>query len=89
MNLIGGGQVLSETSLGLVGGVSETLSAILMEAELSKRIPRSPAYRIELPAAKKGMQRFLAPEQINRLAEAIMPRYRVLVLVGVRGTSLG
>lgn len=60
----------------------QTLSAILTEAELSKRIPRSPAYRIELPAPEKGTQRFLTPEQINRLADAIMPRYRVLVLVG-------
>jgi integrase len=60
----------------------QTLSAILMEAELSKRILRSPAYRIELPAPEKGTQRFLTPEQINRLADATMARYRVLVLVG-------
>jgi hypothetical protein len=39
-------------------------------------------YRIEIPSSKKGVQRFLTPRQINQLADAIHPRYRVLVLMG-------
>jgi integrase len=60
----------------------QVLAAVLTEAELSKRIPRTPAYRIEIPSSKKGVQRFLTPRQINQLADAIHPRYRVLVLMG-------
>ena len=57
------------------------MSAILTEAELSKRIPRSPRTGSSFPPPRRA-QRFLTPEQVNRLADAIIPRYRVLVLVG-------
>jgi integrase len=60
----------------------QVLAAVLTEAEQSKRIRRTPAYRIELPRAEKGAQRFLTPRQIDGLAEVIDPRYRVLVLMG-------
>jgi integrase len=59
----------------------QTLAAVLTEAELSRRISRTPAYRIELPPPNKGRQRFLTPEEINRLADAVAPRYRVLILI--------
>jgi integrase len=58
----------------------QVLAAVLTEAELSRRISRTPAYRIELPPPTRGVQRFLTPEEINTLADAVPPRYRVLIL---------
>ena len=48
-------------------------------------IPQSPCRDIRLPRVEREEMRFLTPEEIRRLADAIGPRYRGLVLVMAYG----
>jgi integrase len=48
-------------------------------------IAQSPFRRVSLPKIEREEMRFLTPVEIARLADAIQPRYRALVLVGAYG----
>ena len=48
-------------------------------------IPQSPCRDIRRPKVEREEMRFLTPEEIRRLADAIDPRYRGLVLVMAYG----
>jgi integrase len=48
-------------------------------------IAQSPCRRVSLPKIERDEMRFLTPVEIARLAEAIRPHYRALVLVGAYG----
>jgi integrase len=48
-------------------------------------IAQSPCRRISLPKIEREEMCFLTPVEIARLADAIRPRYRALVLVGAYG----
>ncbi len=45
-------------------------------------IARSPCRGVRLPSADRSEMRFLSPNEIRRLAEAIEPRFHALVLTG-------
>jgi integrase len=48
-------------------------------------IARSPCRNIKLPRVEREPPRFLTPAEVARLADAIDPRYRALVLVAAYG----
>ena len=60
-------------------------SAIMGAAEESSLIARSPCIGIRLPKATRAEPRFLGPEELAALADAVPDRYRALVLVGGYG----
>jgi len=75
---------------GTVRNAYRVLSRILNEAERARMIPRNPASRVPLPKSTRQEMRFLAPEQIGRLADAVDDRYRALVLMaGYTGLRFG
>ncbi|MBW8825255.1 MAG: tyrosine-type recombinase/integrase [Acidobacteria bacterium] len=70
--------------------VFQTLSKLLRGAVDAGMIRRSPADRISLPRIERREMRVIAPAEIARLAEAITPRYRALVLLDAyAGLRLG
>ncbi len=60
----------------------QLLSAVFEAAVTSDLIARSPCRGIKLPKDAREEMRFLSPEEIEKLADAIDPRYRALVLAG-------
>jgi integrase len=56
------------------------LGSIIEEAVDRKLIADSPCKRIALPRVERQEQLYLLPEEIHRLAEAIDPRFKALVL---------
>jgi integrase len=48
-------------------------------------IPRTPCRRVPLPKIDRQEMRFLSPQEIARLAAAIRPDYRALILLGAYG----
>jgi integrase len=64
---------------------AQILSKCLRAAVDSGRIARSPAERLDLPRIERHEMRFLGPEQVAELAEAIDPAYRALVILGAWG----
>jgi integrase len=59
----------------------QTLSKVMRGAVDADLLAQTPCRRIELPRIEREEMRFLAPIEIARLADAIDPRYRSLVLV--------
>jgi integrase len=59
----------------------QTLSKVMRGAADADLVAQTPCRRIELPRIEREEMRFLAPIEIARLADAIDPRYRSLVLV--------
>lgn len=57
-------------------------SAFTREAERQGLIRRSPCYSIVLPRMPRPEPRFLAPDQVERLAAAIDARYEALIYSG-------
>jgi hypothetical protein len=66
---------------GSVRKVYNVLRAILRAAEESGLIGRSPCVGISLPAAGRREMRFLAPEEIVRLANEVPKPFRPLILL--------
>lgn len=65
-------------------------SGVLEAAVRARRLPRNPAAGVKLPAIVKVERRFLTVDEIQALADAIDPRYRLLVLLGAyAGLRLG
>ena len=68
----------------------QLLAAAMTAAVDDGLLPRSPAHNIRLPPPDSQERRFLSEDQVEALATAIDPRYRVLVLFGAyTGTRLG
>jgi integrase len=61
------------------------LGKVLAGAVDAGMIAQSPCRRVSLPKIEREEMRFLTPVEIGRLADAIQPRYRALVLVGAYG----
>ena len=59
----------------------QTLSKVMRGAVDAGLLAQTPCRRIELPRIERDEMRSLAPIEIARLADAIDPRYRALVLV--------
>ena len=56
-----------------------TLSSVLRTAVRYDRLVRSPCDWIELPAISRHPMRFLIPDEVSRLAEAITPHYELMI----------
>jgi integrase len=68
----------------------QLLSSALEAAATEGLIPRSPARDISLPRQSQPEMRFLTPQEVVSLAEAIDPRYRVMVYTAAyTGLRLG
>jgi integrase len=63
----------------------QLLGRTLTAAVNADMIARSPCRAIRLPKIEREEMRFLTPAEVARLADAIGPRYRALVLVGAYG----
>ncbi|HLA81454.1 MAG TPA: tyrosine-type recombinase/integrase [Thermoleophilia bacterium] len=60
----------------------QLLSAVFDAAVTSDLIARSPCRGIKLPKDVREEMRFLSPDEMEKLANAIDPRYQTLVLTG-------
>lgn len=77
-------------SPGTIRNAYRILSKVLTEAEKSRMIVVNPARGIPLPRSEKQEMCFLTPEQISRLADAIEPRFKALILMaGYTGLRFG
>ena len=75
---------------GTVRNAYRILARVMGEAERSRMITRSPATKIPLPKSERGEMHVLTPEEIDRLADAVYPRYRALILTaGFTGLRWG
>lgn len=63
----------------------QLLGRTLTAAVNAGMIPRSPCRAIRLPKIEREEMRFLNSAEVARLADAIGPRYRALVLLGAYG----
>lgn len=63
----------------------QLLSKVLGAAVDAGAIGRNPCHRVPLPKVEREEMRFLTPVEIHRLADAIRPQYRALVLLGAYG----
>jgi hypothetical protein len=63
----------------------QILAKILDSAVTARMIAANPCRGVKLPKIEREEMRFLAPDEIARLADAIHPRYRSLVLVAAYG----
>ena len=57
-------------------------SSFMREAERQGLIRQSPCYSIPLPSMPQPEPRLLAPDEVERLASAIGPRYEALIYTG-------
>ncbi len=64
---------------------AQMLAKIMGAAVDGGLIANNPCDRVPLPSIQREEMRFLTPEEVERLASAIAPRYRALVLVGAYG----
>lgn len=63
----------------------QILSKALRSAVDAGYLSQTPCRGISLPVVERKEMNFLTPEQVSRLAKAIDPRYRALVLLGAYG----
>jgi integrase len=63
----------------------QVLGKLMAAAVDTGLLARSPCRAIKLPRVEREPPRFLSPAEVARLAEAIDPRYRALVLVAAYG----
>jgi integrase len=63
----------------------QVLGKVMAAAVDAGLIARSPCRAIRLPRVEREPPRFLTPAEVARLADAIDPRYRALVLVAAYG----
>jgi integrase len=69
-------------SAGTVRAIRRLLVAVFNGAVKARRITRTPAEGTSSPKLERSEQRYLTAEELIRLADAIEPRYRALVLLG-------
>jgi integrase len=60
----------------------QILGKVMTFAVKSRYLPRSPCQGVELPKVERTEMRFLSPDEIATLAEAMDPRYSAAVLLG-------
>jgi integrase len=60
----------------------QLLGRTMTAAVNADMIPRSPCRAVRLPSVEREEMRFLTPAGVARLADAIGPSYRALVLLG-------
>jgi integrase len=63
----------------------QLLSKVMGAAVDAGMIPRTPCRRVPLPKIDRQEMRFLSPKEVARLAAAIRPDYRALILLGAYG----
>jgi integrase len=63
----------------------QLLSKVMAAAADAGMIPRTPCRRVPLPKIDRQEMRFLGPQEVARLAAAIRPDYRALILLGAYG----
>jgi len=63
----------------------QILSKILAAAVEGGMLPRSPCRQIPLPRIERAEMRFLTVAEVRRLAVAVGPAYRALILLGAYG----
>jgi len=63
----------------------QLLSKVMAAAVDAGMIPRTPCRRVPLPKIDRQEMRFLSPQEVARLAAAIRPDYRALILLGAYG----
>jgi site-specific recombinase XerC len=63
----------------------QVLTKILAAAVEAGMIPRSPCRQIPLPRIERAEMRFLTVAEVRRLAVAVGPAYRALILLGAYG----
>jgi integrase len=74
------GMAASNLSPATIAAIYRTFSRIMRTAEVDGLITKSPCVGIELPKSETHEEmRFLRPEEIAELAEAIGERYRALI----------
>lgn len=64
---------------------SQIMAKIMRKAVADGRLVTSPCDGVALPRIERVEMRFLTPDEIVRLVEAMDPRYRALVLLGAYG----
>lgn len=64
---------------------AQMLTKIVATAVDAGLLANNPCDRVPLPSIEREEMRFLTPEEVARLADAIAARYRALVLVGAYG----
>lgn len=75
---------------GTVRNAYRILARVMGEAERSRMIARTPATKVPLPKSQRGEMHVLTPEEIDRLADSVYPRYRALILTaGFTGLRWG
>ena len=75
----------TDLALSTVRKTYHLLGKVLSAAVDAGMITQSPCQRVPLPTIEREEMRFLTPPEIARLADAIRPSYRALVLVGAYG----
>jgi integrase len=63
----------------------QLLGRTMTAAVNADMLARSPCRAVRLPKIERQEMRFLTPAEVARLADAICPRYRTLVLLGAYG----
>jgi len=63
----------------------QLLGRTMTAAVNADMLPRSPCRAVRLPRVEREEMRFLTPAEVARLADAIGPSYRALVLLGAYG----
>jgi integrase len=76
------GRGLSPATTGKAG---QLLSKVLAAAVDAGALAENPARRVKVPSVDREPPRFLTPAEVARLAAAIHPQYRALVLLAAYG----
>jgi integrase len=75
---------------GTINAAHRVLRIVLNVAVRERVIGRNPAVGVKAPKPKRDEMRFLKPEEIQAIAEAVPKRYRALVLLlGYGGLRIG
>jgi integrase len=82
---VGGGAERPRLAPATVQKAYQLLGKVMGAAVDAGMLAQSPCRRVPLPKAEREEMRFLTPAEVATLAEAIVPRYRALVLVGAYG----
>lgn len=78
-------KLLEDSSPATVGKVLTIFKAMFTTAVEHGLLPGNPIAKVKLPKVEREEMKFLTPQEIDALADAIDPRYRALVYVGAYG----
>lgn len=74
-----------QVSPSTVATILTLFKSMLGDAVDHGLLPANPIEKVKLPRVEREEMRFLTPQEVQALAEAIDPRYRALVYVGAYG----